>query len=118
MRAFSSFFIPGASPELIKSFIDFRRIATTGENAIKVRTAVDDIDVFDLLPKVCVPTIVFHCTNDNLVPFSQGQQLAAGIPNAKFVRLTSANHVLLSDEPAWTIFINELDSFLGDSDRA
>ena len=115
MRAFSSFFIPGASPDLIKSFIDFQRIATTGENAIKVRMAVDDIDVFALLAKVSVPTIVFHCTHDNLVPFSQGQQLAAGIPNAKFVRLTSANHALLADEPAWTTFINELDSFLGES---
>ena len=114
MRAFCSFFIPGAPPELIKSFIDFQRVSTTGENAIKVRTAVDDIDVFDLLTKVSVPTIVFHCTRDNLVPFSQGQQLAAGIPNAKFVRLTSANHALLSDEPAWTTFINELDAFLHD----
>ena len=115
MRAFSSFFIPGASPELIKSFIDFQRVSTTGENAIKVRTAVDDIDVFDLLAKVTVPTIVFHCTHDNLVPFNQGQQLAVGIPNAKLVRLTSANHVLLSDEPAWVTFINELDNFLSDS---
>lgn len=115
MRAFSSFFIPGAPPELIKSFIDFQRVSTTGENAIKTRTAVDDIEVFDLLAKVSVPTIVFHCTHDNLVPFSQGQQLAAGIQNAKFVRLTSANHALLSDEPAWTTFINELDIFLSDS---
>lgn len=115
MRAFSSFFIPGASSELVKSFIDFQRVSTTGENAIKTRTAVDDIEVFDLLAKVSVPTIVFHCTHDNLVPFSQGQQLAAGIPNAKFVRLASANHALLSDEPAWTTFINELDIFLSDS---
>ena len=115
MRAFCSFFVPGAPPELIKSFIDFQRVSTTGENAIKLRTAVDDIDVFDLLAKVSVPTIVFHCTRDNLVPFGQGQQLAAGIPNSKFVRLTSANHVPLSDEPAWTAFINELDAFLQDS---
>jgi DNA-binding winged helix-turn-helix (wHTH) protein/alpha-beta hydrolase superfamily lysophospholipase len=115
MRAFSSFFIPGAPPELIKSFIEFQRVSTTGENAIKLRMAVDDIDVFDQLGKVSVPTIVFHCTRDNLVPFNQGQQLAAGIPNSKFVRLISANHALLSDEPAWTTFISELDAFLADS---
>ena len=112
MRVFSSFFIPRAPPELIKSFIDFQRVSTTGENAIKLRAAVDDIDVFDLLEKVSVPTIVFHCTRDNLVPFNQRQQLAAGIPNSKFVSLASANHLLLLDEPAWANFIKELDAFL------
>jgi len=112
MRAFSSFFIPGAPPELVKSFIDFQRVSTTGENAIKMRMAIDDIDVSDLLGKVSTPSIVFHCTRDNLVPFNQGQQLAAGILNSKFVSLTSANHALLSDEPAWAIFIKDLDAFL------
>src|SRR6185437_10147657 len=48
MRAFSSFFLPGAPPELIKSFIDFQRVSTTGENAVKLRMAVDDIDVYEL----------------------------------------------------------------------
>lgn len=116
MRAFCSFFIPGAPPELVKSFIDFQRVSTTGENAIKLRMAVDDIDVSDLLADVSTPTIVFHCTRDNLVPFSQGQQLAAGIRNSKFVRLASANHALLSDEPAWATFVEGLDDFLEDSD--
>lgn len=112
MRAFSSFFLPGAPPELIKSFIEFQRVSTTGENAVKIRMAVDDIDIFGLLAKVSVPTIVFHCIHDNLVPFGQGQQVAAGIPNSKFVRLASANHALLSDEPAWASFTKELDAFL------
>jgi DNA-binding winged helix-turn-helix (wHTH) protein/pimeloyl-ACP methyl ester carboxylesterase len=114
MRAFCSFFIPGASPELIKSFIDFQRVSTTGENAIKVRTAVDDIDVSNLLAKVTVPTLVFHCTHDNLVPFAQGQLLAAGITGAKLVPLPSTNHALLADEPAWNIFTKELDAFLAE----
>lgn len=116
MRAFSSFFLPGAPPELIKSFIDFQRISTTGENAIKIRRAVDDIDIYRVLAKVATPTIVFHCIHDNLVPYGQGQQLAADIPNSKFVRLASANHALLPDEPVWRGFLEELDAFLRDVD--
>jgi pimeloyl-ACP methyl ester carboxylesterase len=100
MRAFCSFFLPGGTPDEVKSFVDFQRVATTGENAVKLRMAIDEIDIVDLLPEVIAPTIVFHCVRDNLVPFDQGRRLAASIANAKFVTLESANHALLSHEPA------------------
>jgi len=116
MRAFCSFFIPGASADEIKSFVDFQRIATTGENAMKLRSAVDDIDIVELLPQVSVPTIVFHAIHDNLVPFDQGRRLAAAIPNAKFVPLESANHALLANEPAWAKFVSHAEDFLADPD--
>jgi DNA-binding winged helix-turn-helix (wHTH) protein/pimeloyl-ACP methyl ester carboxylesterase len=114
MRAFCSFFLPGASAEEIKSFVEFQRLATTGENGVKLRMALDDIDVTELLPRIKVPTVVFHCVHDNLVPFDQGRRLAASIPNCKFVSLESANHALLSSEPAWTKFVSETERFLGD----
>ena len=114
MRAFCSFFLPGASSEEIKSFVEFQRLATTGENGVKLRMGLDDIDVTDLLPKIEVPTVVFHCVHDNLVPFDQGRRLAASIPNSKLVSLESANHALLSSEPAWTKFVSETGRFLGD----
>ena len=116
MRAFCSFFIPGASAEEIRSFVDFQRKATTGETAMKMRSAVDDINIVELLPQVSVPTIVFHAVHDNLVPFDQGRRLAASIPNAKFVPLESANHALLSNEPAWTKFVSQAEEFLADQD--
>jgi pimeloyl-ACP methyl ester carboxylesterase len=112
MRAFCSFFIPGASTDEIKSFVDFQRMATTGENGTKLRAAVDDINIMELLPQVSVPTIVFHSVHDNLVPFDQGRRLAASIPNAKFVPLDSANHALLSNEPAWAKFVSQTEAFL------
>ena len=36
------------------------------------------------------------------------------IPGARFVPLESRNHVLLADEPAWPLFLREVDAFLGD----
>jgi len=116
MRAFCSFFIPGASADEIRSFVDFRRMATTGENAMKLRSAVDDINVVELLPQLSVPTIVLHSIHDNLVPFDQGRRLAASIPNAKFVPLESANHALLSNESAWAKFVSQAEEFLADLD--
>ena len=47
------------------------------------------------------------------VPFDEGCKLAAAIPGAHFVPLESKNHVLLPDEPAWTVFQAELAAFLG-----
>ena len=40
-------------------------------------------------------------------------QLAAEIPNARFLSLPSANHLMLAEEPAWKIFLEEAGAFLG-----
>jgi hypothetical protein len=39
--------------------------------------------------------------------------LAHGIPGARFVALESRNHVVLSHEPAWQRFVDEVCEFLG-----
>jgi hypothetical protein len=73
-----------------------------------------DINVVGLLPIVRVPTLVMHARGDLRVPFSQGQEIAAGIPGAKFVPLESRNHIILADEPANRQFFDAIASFLGD----
>ena len=62
---------------------------------------------------VSTPTLVLHSRHDNAVPFEEGQRLASAIPNAKFVALESENHVPMPGEPAWPIFIGEIEAFLG-----
>jgi pimeloyl-ACP methyl ester carboxylesterase/DNA-binding winged helix-turn-helix (wHTH) protein len=115
-RAFFSFWLPTGSPEQLKSFIELMRTsAPDGRTGVNLRRAVDDIDIVNLLPKVAVPTIVFHCIQDRLVPFDQGRRLAASIPNASFVPLDSENHALLSTEPAWAKFVGEIEAFLSDA---
>jgi pimeloyl-ACP methyl ester carboxylesterase/DNA-binding winged helix-turn-helix (wHTH) protein len=117
-RAFFSFWLPTGSPEQLRSFIELARAAAPDERiALDLRRAVDGIDIVDLLPKVSVPTIVFHCIHDRLVPFDHGRQLAASIPNARFVPLDSENHALLADEPAWAKFVGEMEAFLAEDSR-
>jgi pimeloyl-ACP methyl ester carboxylesterase len=116
-RAFFSFWLPAGSPEQFKSFIELMRVAAPdGRTGVNLRQAVDDIDIVDLLPKVNVPTIVFHCIHDRLVPFDQGRRLSASIPKARFVPLDSENHALLPDEPAWAKMIGEIEAFLTEGD--
>ena len=113
-RAFISFFLPAATPEQLKSFIELQRVAIDGRTAPNLAQAAADIDIVDMLPKVSVPTIVFHCIRDRFVPFDQGRRLAASIPSARFVALDSENHALLADEPAWAKFVGEMEAFLSD----
>jgi DNA-binding winged helix-turn-helix (wHTH) protein/pimeloyl-ACP methyl ester carboxylesterase len=111
-RAFSSFFISNATNEQLRHFLEYQFVATTMENAIKARMAVDDIDITAHLANLRAPAIIFHCLRDTLVPFEQGRLLGASIPNAKFVALDSANHLLLAQEPAWEKFVGDMEAFL------
>ena len=54
-----------------------------------------------------------HARDDRVVPVEEGRLLATLIPDARFVLLESANHILLEHEPAWDVFLSEIAAFLG-----
>jgi pimeloyl-ACP methyl ester carboxylesterase len=111
MRAFSSIYLPNGTQEQIRWFSEMQRMATSGEIAVRLRTACDDIDVVNLLPRVTVPTLVLHARQDNVAPYAQGRMIAAAIPNAKFVSLDTENHIPLPGDPAWKKLIMEIQNF-------
>ncbi len=111
-QLFTSMFIPGATLEQMQWFNDLQRITTTTENAVRLREALDQIDVEDLLSDVKAPTLVLHCRDDAVVPFEEGRRLAAMIPGARFVALEGQNHLILESDPAWLKFLEAVDAFL------
>ena len=113
LRTFSMLYFPSASAEELKASAELQRMAMSGDTAVRLRMANADIDIVDLLPMVSTPTLVLHSRHDNAVPFEEGRRLASAIPNAKFVSLELENHVPMPDEPAWPIFIGEIEAFLG-----
>ncbi len=72
----------------------------------------DDLDIRPLLAKVTTPTLVMHCDRDQAIPPENGRQIAAAIPNARYVSLPGANHLMLEEEPSWAMFLEELGLFL------
>ncbi|TVR10088.1 MAG: alpha/beta fold hydrolase [Salinarimonadaceae bacterium] len=112
MQAFSSIYVPKGTPEQIEWFTQLQRKAASADNAVRLRTIFDNIDVSDLLSRLTTPTLVLHSRHDSVVPYEQGRMLAAAIPNAKFVSLASENHVVLQDEPAWSRMTEEIERFL------
>lgn len=114
-QAFTSMYIPGGSREQMDWFNELQRITTSPQNARRIMAALSQIDVTERLSLVSVPTLVAHCDHDVAVPFFAGRELAAGIANARFVALSGHNHLMLENEPAWQVFLQEVRAFVGAS---
>jgi pimeloyl-ACP methyl ester carboxylesterase/DNA-binding CsgD family transcriptional regulator len=110
---FSMLFLPHGTPEQMAWYDELQRRSTSAATAVRLYEARNGIDVIELASRVTAPTLVVHAREDRVVPVEEGRLLAAGIPGARFVLLESANHILLSDEPAWRGFLSELHAFLG-----
>jgi pimeloyl-ACP methyl ester carboxylesterase/DNA-binding CsgD family transcriptional regulator len=110
---FTNLFIPNGTQEQHRWWGDLERVTASPDVAARLLWQMQGIDVLDLAAKLRVPTLIAHSRGDMRVPFDEGCKLAAAIPGARFLPLESKNHVLLPTEPAWTVFRDELDAFLG-----
>jgi pimeloyl-ACP methyl ester carboxylesterase len=111
-KMFTCRFIPNATPAHEHWFDDLQRVSTSAENTARLMEIDDNIDVRGLLRQIRVPILVVHCDRDQVVSPEQSRHMAAEIPDARYVSLPSANHLLLAEEPAWPIFLAEIGSFL------
>jgi pimeloyl-ACP methyl ester carboxylesterase/DNA-binding CsgD family transcriptional regulator len=110
-QVFTTQFMPDATLDQQRAFNELQRISTSPENAARIVSQFDSIDVHSAAAKIRVPTLVLHARGDARVPFEEGRRMAASIPGARFVPLESRNHVLFSTEPAWQQFIDEVLAF-------
>jgi len=110
-QVFTSQFLPDGTREQWQEFNELQRLTTSPGNAVRFLETFAQIDVTDLAPKVDCPTLVLHSRDDLRQPLSAARDLAAMIPDCQLVSLPSRNHILL-DEPAWPIFLAEIDRFL------
>ena len=82
------------------------------------RIARLQVDIHDELHKITAPTIVLQATGDRAMSFDNAVSVSSRIPGARLVSLESRNHILLADEPAWKVFIDEVSAFLEPERRA
>jgi class 3 adenylate cyclase/alpha-beta hydrolase superfamily lysophospholipase len=80
------------NPDAVSKFAKFERLSAS-PGAYKAIVLLNMlIDVRAILPTVRVPTLVLHRRNDALVPVEWGRDLAARIPDAKFVEYPGSDH--------------------------
>jgi pimeloyl-ACP methyl ester carboxylesterase/DNA-binding CsgD family transcriptional regulator len=111
-RVFTTMMIPGATEEQMRWLDELQRVAASAEtasSALRQRAAADCLDLLDGLD---VPTLVLHSVRDQMNPFAHARLLATRIAGARLVPLESDNHIVLGDEPAWPVLVDEVRRFL------
>jgi DNA-binding SARP family transcriptional activator/pimeloyl-ACP methyl ester carboxylesterase len=114
-QMFTLTFIPGGTAAEVEWFNELQRRTVTPENAARFMEAFAYIDVRDRLANVQAPTLVLHSRGDQRIHYEKGRELAMNIPDARFVLLESANHLILEHEPAFDVWISETFRFLSDT---
>jgi pimeloyl-ACP methyl ester carboxylesterase/DNA-binding CsgD family transcriptional regulator len=113
-QVFTNQFIPGGTAEQHRWWTDLERRTASPQTAAAILSALYRIEVTEQARGLDLPVLVMHARGDARVPFDEGRLLAALIPGARFLPLDSANHTLLSTEPAWPVFLSALRGFLAE----
>ncbi|MCK2149427.1 alpha/beta fold hydrolase [Marinobacter alexandrii] len=105
---------PGDDSKQIAWWDELQKTTASPENAVRLWRGFHQIDVRDILPHIRNPTLVAHVENDAMVPFELGRSLASQLPEARFLPLKGANHILQLEDSSWPVFVGELRRFLAD----
>jgi pimeloyl-ACP methyl ester carboxylesterase/DNA-binding CsgD family transcriptional regulator len=92
-RLVADVWLPGADADTRERFARLQREAATSEVAAAMLEAVYETDMRDVLPRVSVPALVVHRREDRAMPFEQGRELAALLPEARLVALDGDRHL-------------------------
>ena len=111
-QIFTSSMMPSATKEQAQAFNELQRLSGSAEVAVRYIDTTNNIDIRPLLSKVTTPTLIMHTRDDRRIPIAQSRDLAAGIPEARFVALPGQDHFLLEQHPGLPLFFRELSDFL------
>lgn len=110
--AFPPSLMPDAPPELWSQFAALMRRTTSATSAARLIETSSGFDVSHEATQLSCPTLILHARDEIRVPVDQARHLAALIPGSRLVLLDSRNHLMRPDEPAWSVFLAELERFL------
>ncbi len=111
-RVFTTLMIPGATEEQMRWLDELQRVSVSASTLLAARLERRRAEARHLLADLAVPTLVLHSRGDRMNAFAQGRALASSIAGARLVALESDNHILLADDPAWPVFVAEVEAFL------
>jgi pimeloyl-ACP methyl ester carboxylesterase len=91
-----AYFMPSRAgdEELQKWFGRLQTHSASPHDAVAIMQMAFAIDVRHVAPTINVPTLVVHRTGDGVCSVENGRWLARTIPNARYVELPGADHIL------------------------
>jgi pimeloyl-ACP methyl ester carboxylesterase len=94
-----------ANQDAVSQFAKLERLSASPGAVRAIALLNAKIDIRPILPTVQVPTLVLHRRSDARVPIELGRDLAAQIPNARFIEYPGGDHAF------WT---GDTQALLGD----
>ena len=91
-------FAPHAGGDEIAALSRYQRHAAEADVAAAFLELDLTSDAREYLPSVTMPALVLHRRGDRTVPISRGRELAALLPNARFVALAGDAHLPWLDD--------------------
>lgn len=113
-QIFTSMLMPTATREQADYFNELQRLSGSPEGAVRYLETAAEIDVREFLPKIKAPTLVMHLRDDRRIPIQLGREVAARIPDARFVALPGSNHIMLEQDPGVAPLFDEVRDFLNE----
>jgi pimeloyl-ACP methyl ester carboxylesterase len=111
-QVYDARFLPDGPLETWRAFDELQRRTTSPENAYRLWSAFGSLDAADAARGLDVPTLILHCREDQVWPFSEAEELHTMVAGSRLVGLDSRNHILQAGEPAFGAFVAEVRRFL------
>lgn len=86
-------------PELVEELRRVMSGATVAGITSALQAMRDRSDSTPMLPEIAVPALVIHGSADQIIPAAEAQLVAAAIPDASFVLLEGAGHMVNMEQP-------------------
>jgi pimeloyl-ACP methyl ester carboxylesterase len=91
----------------------FERLGASPAGCIEIMRLNNQIDITDVLPTIHVPTLVIHRKDDVTVSVEGGREIARRIPDARYVELPGADHLINVGENSGEILDRILEFLTG-----
>ena len=105
-------FTPEASHEDLRHYAEFTKQALHAEDFARIGECVSVLDISNDLSEIRCPALVMYSNRERIHGPEQSRMMAAGIQNARFVGLDSANNLLPVYDSAWGTALREIDAFV------
>lgn len=112
ISALMAAYMPEGPSEMLQSIAAFVQKNTTAKIQLLDRDLINSACVIDCLPHITAPTLVINARRDAVHPLSQGQKLAAGLPNGELLVYDTANHVPIPGHRLWNRYVEDVIGFL------
>ncbi|WP_448811870.1 alpha/beta fold hydrolase [Agromyces bauzanensis] len=113
-QVYDARFLPDGPLDTWRAFDELQRRSTSSRNAYRLWRAFGSLDCTAEARQLDVPTLVLHVTGDRVWPFSEAEELHSMVAGSRLVPLPGRNHILQADEPAFAVFMEEVERFLAE----